>query len=135
MKNKLIKLFLFVVVIPLVAVTLLALISFFIIKYIQFPPCMFYKFTGIYCPGCGATRAVNALLHGDIMLSLRQNPIIIISLFFAVLLYIEPVVKALCKKDFRSPVRNFKVLTVVLIVWFIYNIIRNFVPALAPIIV
>ena len=26
--------------------------------------CMFYRYTGLYCPGCGSGRAVNALFHG-----------------------------------------------------------------------
>ncbi len=27
-------------------------------------PCMMQKLTGLYCPGCGGTRAVRALLAG-----------------------------------------------------------------------
>lgn len=26
--------------------------------------CMFYRCTGLYCPGCGSGRAVSALFHG-----------------------------------------------------------------------
>ena len=26
-------------------------------------PCVFHKLTGLYCPGCGAGRALSALLH------------------------------------------------------------------------
>ncbi len=29
------------------------------------PPCMFHRLTGLNCPGCGGTRAVQALLRGD----------------------------------------------------------------------
>ena len=29
------------------------------------PPCFFYQATGIPCPGCGLTRSVLSLLHGD----------------------------------------------------------------------
>ncbi len=38
------------------------------------PPCMLRTITGLYCPGCGGTRAVIALLHGDILYSLYCHP-------------------------------------------------------------
>ena len=31
-----------------------------------FPPCIFHSVTHLYCPGCGSTRAVYRLLHGDL---------------------------------------------------------------------
>ena len=48
------------------------------------PPCLFHVLTGYSCPGCGCTRAVEALLQGNVMESLRQNPIIL----YCVILYI-----------------------------------------------
>lgn len=36
-------------------------------------PCPFYEMTGIYCPGCGATRGVKALAHGNVALALHEN--------------------------------------------------------------
>lgn len=39
-------------------------------------PCMIHLWTGYYCPGCGGTRAVAALLHGKILESLRYHPIV-----------------------------------------------------------
>lgn len=41
------------------------------------PPCAFYKLTGFYCPGCGATRAVYALFQGDLLESLFYHPFIV----------------------------------------------------------
>lgn len=34
-------------------------------------------FTGLYCPGCGGTRAVKALLRGQIGMSLYYHPFVL----------------------------------------------------------
>lgn len=39
-------------------------------------PCLFDTVLGIYCPGCGGTRAVEALLQGRVLLSLWYHPLI-----------------------------------------------------------
>jgi len=39
-------------------------------------PCVFWKLLGVYCPGCGGTRAVLALLQGKFLLSLWYHPIV-----------------------------------------------------------
>ncbi|MBQ1546863.1 MAG: DUF2752 domain-containing protein [Lachnospiraceae bacterium] len=44
-------------------------------------PCIFHYLTGYYCPGCGGTRALIALLHGRILTSLRYNPLTIYFIF------------------------------------------------------
>ena len=41
------------------------------------PPCSFHRMTGFYCPGCGGTRAVYALLHGRILESLLYHPVVL----------------------------------------------------------
>jgi hypothetical protein len=38
-----------------------------------FPPCAFHTATGLWCPGCGLTRATHHLLHGDIVGALSSN--------------------------------------------------------------
>lgn len=40
------------------------------------PPCLFHTFTGLYCPGCGGTRAVLALLKGRLLQSFWYHPIV-----------------------------------------------------------
>jgi Protein of unknown function (DUF2752) len=43
-----------------------------------YPQCLFHQITGLHCPGCGATRAVHALLHGHLIDALRFNPLLVI---------------------------------------------------------
>ncbi len=40
-------------------------------------PCVFHEVTGLYCPGCGGTRAVGALLQREVVLSFFYHPIVI----------------------------------------------------------
>lgn len=41
------------------------------------PPCLFHQITGYYCPGCGITRAIIALLHGDFAASFWYHPVVL----------------------------------------------------------
>jgi hypothetical protein len=38
-----------------------------------FLPCPFHQMTGLWCPGCGLTRATHHLLHGDLAGALSRN--------------------------------------------------------------
>lgn len=42
-----------------------------------FPPCLVLHYLGIQCPGCGGTRAMYSLLHGDVATSIAMNPLVI----------------------------------------------------------
>lgn len=46
------------------------------------PPCIFHAVTGLYCPGCGSTRAMHALLHGDIVRALDFNLLAVVAMPF-----------------------------------------------------
>ena len=45
--------------------------------------CVVHKFLGLYCPGCGGTRAVIALLHGELLKSAWYHPFVM----YTVLMY------------------------------------------------
>ncbi len=51
------------------------------------PPCPLHWLTGWHCPGCGATRALHALLHGELGEAFWQNPLLV---------SLAPAVLALC---------------------------------------
>lgn len=47
-----------------------------------FPLCTFYQITGRYCPGCGMTRALFSLAHGNWVISLRYHPVVLCAFLF-----------------------------------------------------
>ena len=62
------------------------------------PRCMFHQMTGLYCPGCGATRALSAMLHGDVLASLHNNLLLFPLLALIVYLFVKP------QATFKRPV-------------------------------
>ena len=53
------------------------------------PPCLFHTATGLYCPGCGAGRALDALFHLRITDALQYNLLFTLSLPLAALFLIK----------------------------------------------
>lgn len=51
--------------------------------------CWIHRSGGIYCPGCGGTRAVFALIHGRVLLSAWYHPAVI----YAAILYLVYMVR------------------------------------------
>jgi hypothetical protein len=45
-----------------------------------YPVCQFHRLTGLNCPGCGGTRALYALLHGNFSTALRDNALLVCGL-------------------------------------------------------
>jgi hypothetical protein len=41
--------------------------------------CPIHSLTGVFCPGCGSTRAARALLRGDLELALHNNALFLLS--------------------------------------------------------
>jgi hypothetical protein len=44
--------------------------------------CPFRALTGFTCPGCGSTRGVHHLLHGDPVAAFQLNPLFVVALPF-----------------------------------------------------
>ena len=45
-----------------------------------YPQCPFHALTGLLCPGCGATRALAALVHGNLADAMHWNGLIVLLL-------------------------------------------------------
>lgn len=42
-----------------------------------YPPCALHRLTGLHCPGCGTTRALALLTHGEFQLAWRSNALFV----------------------------------------------------------
>lgn len=110
------------IIIPIVFIMISIILKFNLKGILNgMPSCVYYDKWGIYCVGCGNTRALRALLNGDILLSLRCNPIIVTILILGIIHYLELLLnKKLLPKN--------KIFWAVIIILFIlYYIIRNFI--------
>jgi hypothetical protein len=45
-----------------------------------FPVCPFRALTGFTCPGCGTTRGLHKLFHGDVIGAFQLNPLMLLLL-------------------------------------------------------
>ncbi len=45
-----------------------------------YPRCIFHSVTGLHCPGCGATRCLWALVHGDVRQAAAYNLLFLLAL-------------------------------------------------------
>lgn len=121
-----------VCILPIVAAIVMYFAAVFVSENFTFPECPSYRFFDIYCFGCGMTRAVIALIHGDILLSLRQNLLLVVALLVLVLFYTEFVLRVF-GKNVRLPIHSTKLLFIFLAFFAVYFVARNFIPAIAPV--
>jgi hypothetical protein len=69
------------VVLVVTGLVIMAMVYFFNPSAHSFyPVCQFHRLTGLNCPGCGATRALYALLHGDFSTALRDNVLLVVAI-------------------------------------------------------
>ncbi len=118
------------VILGLLFLDVLLPIAQWIASHIVF--CVFYETTGLYCLGCGGTRSLMALLHGDVLRSIHNNPAVIVLALTLVLLYVEKTASAFGKKLKLIP-RSFIFWGILFVLQCIWNIARNFIPAMLPI--
>lgn len=65
-------------------------------------PCAFAKMFHLPCPGCGSTRAVLALLDGDVGSMVRFNPIGPVAAVLIGVLVVQAFASVLARGDFRA---------------------------------
>jgi hypothetical protein len=90
-----------------------------------FPKCFMYLFTGLHCPGCGATRAVHALLHGQWEQAVAYNALFVVSLPFLGWYGI----KMAAAMALGIPFRTGRFFTLLIVTWLslagVFGVVRN----------
>ena len=80
-----------------------------------YPPCLFHALTGLQCPGCGTTRALHHLLHGDVAGALRLNAMLFVVLPFGA-------VATLSRRVATHPVTGWVAAVVTVAWWILRNV-------------
>ena len=110
-----------------------AIIAFATILLLRFPPaqysfyprCPIHELFHLQCPGCGATRAIAAVLHGHFIEAMSLNALITLLLPFAAAYGILCYYRLLQRKDLRWPQPPPAVLYAALAMAAIFAVIRN----------
>lgn len=112
--------------IVLAAFALLAVVLCVLLYMKRFPLfCPIHRVLGVYCPGCGSSRAVFALLHGRWMSAFSYNPFLILSLPLLCYLLGVAYLQAFFRRGFgaKMPGRVFWVVYFTLML--IFTVLRN----------
>ncbi|MDE6785155.1 MAG: DUF2752 domain-containing protein [Ruminococcus sp.] len=94
--------------------------------------CIFHRLTGIWCPGCGNTRSVAAMFEFDFLLALRNNAAIPFLAICLLCLYLE-LIADISGRKVRILPRKTWIWCIVIMLFVIYYVIRNFIPVIAPV--
>jgi hypothetical protein len=90
-----------------------------------YPPCLWHALTGYYCAGCGSSRAVHALVHGEVWRAAHENGLLVLLTPFALGWAADSLWRGLRHNlpPRRAPRGVAAVLLVVILVFFV---VRNF---------
>ena len=89
-----------------------------------FPACPFRLLTGFTCPGCGTTRALHQILHGDFAAAFVLNPVLVLAipfLVFALLRYSVIVMRGGVPRPNALPAPFIYVIFVVIVSFWIFR--------------
>ena len=89
---------------------------------IVLPDCIFHMKTGLYCPGCGGTRAVRSLLHGHLIRSLWYHPFV----FYGAVLYAVYMISNTIKRYINHNFYGMKYKDIYVYIW-IAILLLNFI--------
>ena len=85
-----------------------------------FPACPFRAITGFTCPGCGSTRGLHRLLHGDVVAAFEFNPLMVLSLPFLLYALVRYTTAAVRGRPLQKHYVNPKY------IWMLFAVIMSF---------
>ena len=94
-------------------------------KIIRSMPCFFKEVTHFYCPACGGTRSVIALLHLDIERAFLCNPTVVYTGVMFLWCIAGWMVKKLTAREMKSMKPRLWMLILGVCIFFGYAVIRN----------
>ncbi len=112
----------------LVALAVTILLRFPPAQYSFYPQCPIRELFDLQCPGCGATRALAALLHGHFIEAMKFNALITLLLPFAAAYGIVCYIRLLQRKPIRWPQPPPAVLYAAFVITVVFTVIRNLAP-------
>lgn len=93
--------------------------------YHFYPECPVFRYLHMYCPGCGATRALAALLHGRLMEALHYNAFVVLLLPPVLYVLLKTYARALRGESFAWPEISPAGINLVLLAGFLFALLRN----------
>jgi membrane-bound acyltransferase YfiQ involved in biofilm formation len=90
-----------------------------------YPRCPIFTWLHLYCPGCGGTRALAALLHGRLLEAMHWNAMVVLLLPFATIYFASTYWRAIRNVDFRWPNVSNSLLAFLLSCVGIFTVLRN----------
>lgn len=109
----------------LITIFCFSLLLFLFLTFIHYE-CPYHKYLHLWCPGCGATRMVKALLHFDFYQAFRYNPLLFILLVLGGIYFIFLCFYYTKKKELIVPGWKAWILFAIIVV--LYMILRNLEP-------
>ncbi len=87
--------------------------------------CPFNALTGLYCPGCGGTRAAYDLLHFDVAAAISSNVFAVVLIATLLVAYLRWIPARMRAENARMIVLPARVSMLVLTALFVFTIVRN----------
>jgi hypothetical protein len=95
-------------------------------QYDFYPQCPVFRYLHVYCPGCGATRALAALLHLRIAEALHYNALVVLLVPVLIAYFAVAYWKARRDEVFTWPRVPAAALTTLLVMSAAFGVLRNF---------